>query len=196
MVAEISDWFVRDSSVVYDLGTSIGEGIHRIYERHPKKRLQFIAVDSSREMIQQAKEKLSHVPNVDFVVCDLNKPFPVKNASMVMSILTLHFLQPSSRPRLLKEIYDGLRGEGAFILVEKVLGSTPRFDEMWVDMHHDMKRRSGLSDEEIALKRRSLRAVMLPYSVRANMRLIREAGFPAADLFFKWYNWAGILAVK
>jgi tRNA (cmo5U34)-methyltransferase len=196
MITELSDWFLRDSSIVYDLGTSTGEGIRRIYERHSDKKLKFVAVDKSEEMVNKAKNNLSQVPNVEFHVHDLNKTFTIKNASVVLSILTLQFLEPNSRPRLLKEVFDGLEFGGAFILVEKVLGNTPKFDEIWTDLHHDMKRRKGLNDEEIAIKRQSLRGILLPYSFGKNMQLINEAGFQDVDIFFKWYNWIGIVATK
>lgn len=196
MIAEVSDWFLHDSSLVYDLGASTGEAIRRTYDRHAGKKLKFIAVDASKDMIQKAKEKLFDVPDVQFLISDLNNPFRIENASIVLSILTLQFLEPRSRPRLLKEIFNGLQEGGALILVEKVMGNTPRFDEMWVDLHHDMKRRNGISDYEISVKNQALRGVLLPYSLRANTRLVRQAGFQEIDLFFKWYNWAGIIAIK
>lgn len=196
MIAELSDWFLRDSSLVYDLGTSTGECIRKIYERHASKKLRFVAVDNSKPMIEKARTNLLHVPNVQFLLADLNNPFPMENASLVTIILTLQFLTPHSRPRLLREVLDGLLDGGALILVEKITGSTTMFDEMWNKLHHDMKRRTGISDYEIRAKDRALRGVMIPYSVKANIELLRQAGFRSCDIFFKWYNWAGILAIK
>ena len=196
MTSEISDWFVHDSSVIYDLGTSTGEGVRRIHERHPNRNLRFVAVDKSEEMIEKAREKLLDVPNVQFVVSDLNNPFPIENASLVMSIFTLQFVMPNSRPRLLKDIFDGLLEGGALVLVEKVLGDTPRIDEIWMDLHHDMKRRNRIDDHDIVAKSQSLRGVLIPKSLPESIRLLREAGFTEMDTFFKWYNWAGILAMK
>jgi tRNA (cmo5U34)-methyltransferase len=196
MVAELSDWFLRDGGVVYDLGTSTGECVLRIHDRHPSKDLKFVAVDSSREMIEKAKLRLSHVPQVEFVVADLNTPFQIENASLVSGVLILQFLEPSSRPRLLQEIYRGLKNGGALLLVEKVTGRTKRFESMWNDLYHDLKRRNGVSELEITAKATSLRGVMLPYPLGADIRLIRQAGFQDFDVFFKWYNWVGIIAVK
>ena len=196
MIAEISDWFLRESSLIYDLGTSTGEAILQIHGRHGGKKLRYVAVDAASPMIDRARIKLLHVPNVQFLARDLNNPFLMENASMVLLVLTLQFLKPESRPRLLKEVYDGLADGGALILVEKVSGKGARFDEMWVALHHDMKRRSGFSDSEISDKDRSLRGVMLPYSLHDDLQLIRGAGFRKFEVFFKWYDWAGILAIK
>lgn len=196
MVAEMSDWFLHDSSLIYDLGTSTGEGIRRIYERHKHKNLRFLAVDLSKEMMEKARRKLLDVPNVEFRVSDLNNPFPIENATLVLSILTLQFLKRDSRSRLLKEIFNGLVDGGAFVLVEKVVGETPKIDEMWIELHHDLKHRKSISRDEIALKARSLRGVLVPYSLQDNLRLVHETGFEEVDVFFKWYNWAGIIAIK
>jgi len=147
-------------------------------------------------MIKKAQTKLSDIPNVQLLVSDLNRPFTIKDADLVVSVLTLQFLRIESRPRLLKETFQGLREGGAFIMVEKVMGSSPQFDGMWVDLHHNMKRRMGLSDYEISAKARSLRGVLIPLSLEKNIQLIHQAGYQTSDVFFKWYNWAGILAVK
>lgn len=196
MVSEISDWFVRDGSTVYDLGTSTGECVLRISERHPTKKLRFVAVDSSREMMGKAKVRLSKVPNVEFVLADLNQSFHFEETDLVTAVLLLQFLNPSSRPRLLREAYRGLREGGALLIAEKVIARTNRFESMWTELHHDMKLRSGVDEYEITAKAAGLRGVLVPHSLGANMRLLRQAGFRDVDVFFKWYNWVGIVALK
>jgi tRNA (cmo5U34)-methyltransferase len=54
----------------------------------------------------------------------------------------------------------------------------------------------GYSDEEIRQKREALDNVLIPYRLDENMSLIERAGFSEVDVFFKWYNFAGIIAVK
>lgn len=196
MVAEISDWFVRDGGTVYDLGTSTGECVLRIHKRHLARNIRFVAVDSSREMLEKAKVKLAAVRNVDFVLANLNESFQFKESDLVTAILILQFLDQSSRPRLLREIYNGLKNGGALLIVEKLLAKTSRFETMWTELHHDSKRRVGVSEHEIAAKAASIRGVMTPLSLAENVQLIRQAGFQDVDVFFKWYNWIGLIAVK
>jgi tRNA (cmo5U34)-methyltransferase len=38
--------------------------------------------------------------------------------------------------------------------------------------------------------------VLIPYTLEENRRLLKENGFSTVDVFFKWYNWAGVIAVK
>jgi tRNA (cmo5U34)-methyltransferase len=196
MVAELSDWFLFDSGRVYDLGTSTGEAIKRIYERHEGKKLEFFAVDLSQQMLDKARTKLANVPNVQFARVDLNEPFEIADGALVTSVLTLQFLRPATRPRLVERVYQGLRPGGGFILVEKILGNSPRTNQMWVELYHDMKRRNSLSHEQIADKQLSLRGVLIPHTLQDNLAMLKTAGFNEVDVFFKWYNWAGILAIK
>ena len=37
-VIEISEWFIRDNSVVYDLGSSTGETISLLLQKHSRKK--------------------------------------------------------------------------------------------------------------------------------------------------------------
>lgn len=79
MISEVSDWFVSNGGTVYDLGTSTGETVLSISDRHPNMGLRFVAVDSSNEMIQKAKFRLKNVQNVEFIVADLNDRFVLHN---------------------------------------------------------------------------------------------------------------------
>jgi len=59
-----------------------------------------------------------------------------------------------------------------------------------------MKRRHGYSDLEISRKREALENVLIPYKLLENRELLLRNGFRAVDVFFKWYNFCGIIAVK
>jgi tRNA (cmo5U34)-methyltransferase len=49
---------------------------------------------------------------------------------------------------------------------------------------------------EIARKREALENVLTPWTVGQNINLLREAGFASAEMFFKWNNFAGFIALK
>jgi tRNA (cmo5U34)-methyltransferase len=38
--------------------------------------------------------------------------------------------------------------------------------------------------------------VLIPYKLLENRELLIETGFRSVDVFFKWYNFCGIVAVK
>ncbi|MEY3436907.1 MAG: carboxy-S-adenosyl-L-methionine synthase CmoA, partial [Bacteroidota bacterium] len=106
------------------------------------------------------------------------------------------FVRPIHRLKLLKRIYDGLQKDGVMIVVEKVLAEDSSFNRKFIKYYYDYKRRNHYSDMEIAQKREALENVLIPYKLTENITLFREAGFGNVDTFFKWYNFAGIVAQK
>lgn len=197
MILEISDWFIHPNSTVYDLGMSVGETIAYLYQKHSKlKNPRFIGVDSSKEMLQTARENLINTSNVLFIEADLNLPFEIRNASLVTMLYTLQFIKPENRSQLIKEIYDGLNDNGALIMLEKIVGNNSNFNELFIELYEDMKIRNGLTLSQIKSKADSLRGVLLPYTQEKNIDMLQQAGFKDIDIFFKWYNFIGIIAVK
>ena len=49
---------------------------------------------------------------------------------------------------------------------------------------------------EIAQKREALENVLILYPLWENEELLQRAGFRSVDVFFKWYNFCGMLALK
>jgi tRNA (cmo5U34)-methyltransferase len=49
---------------------------------------------------------------------------------------------------------------------------------------------------EIAQKREALENVLIPYRPEENRELLRATGFKYVEEFFRWYNFAGLVAVK
>ena len=60
-----------------------------------------------------------------------------------MLVLTLQFVRPLQRERLVHDIYQGLSDNGCLILVEKVLGEDSLFNRLFIKYYYDMKRRNG-----------------------------------------------------
>ena len=115
---------------------------------------------------------------------------------VALLLLTLQFIRPLRRERLMADIYRGLQENGALIIVEKVLGEDSMFNRLFIKYYYDMKRRHGYSDLEIAQKREALENVLIPYKLLENRELLLNTGFRYVDVFFKWYNFCGIVAVK
>jgi tRNA (cmo5U34)-methyltransferase len=127
---------------------------------------------------------------------DLNGDIDIADASVVVLNLTLQFVRPLRRDLLIRDINRGLNQNGCLILVEKVLGNDSLFNRTFIRLYYEMKRRNGYSDTEIAHKREALENVLIPYRVDENFELLARNGFNQADIFFKWYNFCGIVAVK
>ena len=82
------------------------------------------------------------------------------------------------------------------MLVEKVLGEDSLFNRQFIKYYYDYKKRKGYSDIEITRKREALENVLIPYKLFENRDLLLRSGFRHVEIFFKWYNFCGVLAVK
>ncbi len=198
MIAEMATDFAVNGTQVYDLGCSTGNTLVNLDAVVPPG-VRFVGVDSSEEMLQRCRAKLAehHVKrDLELIRADLNHGVHIENASMVLMVLTLQFVRPLHRDGLLRTILQGLSENGCLILVEKLLGEHSLFNRMFIEHYYEMKKRNGYSTLEIAQKREALENVLVPYTLLENREALLRAGFHQCDVFFKWYNFGGIIAVK
>lgn len=198
MIAEMAVDFATPGSAVYDLGCSTGTTFLQL---HPvlDPTVRFVGVDNSPEMLEKCRAKLSEhgmKRPCELKLADLDETVKVEDASVAMLILTLQFVRPLNRERLIADIYRGLRPNGCLFLVEKVLGEDSMFNRMFIKHYYEMKRRNGYSELEITQKREALENVLIPYKLLENRELLLRTGFRFVDVFFKWYNFCGMVAVK
>lgn len=198
MIKEIAAEFAVPQTNIYDLGCSTCASFLSIHKSVPPD-VTFVGVDSSKEMLEKARQKLTKENfsrKYELMCLDLNKGVPVMNASVVIMNLTLQFIRPLYRQKVIQSIASGLREGGCLILVEKVLSQHSTMNRLFIKFYYDFKRRNGYSDMEIAQKREALENVLVPYHFDENRELLLNHGFKGCDIFFRWYNFCGILAIK
>ncbi|HXT21372.1 MAG TPA: carboxy-S-adenosyl-L-methionine synthase CmoA [Thermoanaerobaculia bacterium] len=200
MVAELAADFAQDGTAVYDLGCSTGTSLLHVARALPSERqLRFVGIDSSPEMLALAEAKLQRTGfpyPYELRRADLDGAFDLREASVALLVLTLQFVRPLHRDQLVRSIFEGLVEGGCVLLVEKVLGESSTLNRLFIDHYYAMKRRNGYTDMEIAQKREALENVLVPYRLEENKELLRRAGFREVDVFFKWFNFCGIVARK
>lgn len=196
MVLELSEYFVRDQSVVFDLGSSTGTTLEMLAAAHEQKHdVQFIGFDVSESMVEEACKKRVR-PNVRFFHKNILDVEFTPAPNFVTSLYTLQFLTLAERRQLLHRISEGMVEGGGLLVVEKVRAETAFFEDIWLELFWDFKRRQGLTPEQILDKANSIRGVLNPLTCEENIDLLKQTGFDRVEIFFKWYNWAGFLAVK
>jgi tRNA (cmo5U34)-methyltransferase len=198
MIAEMAVDFATEGSNIYDLGCSTGTTLLNL-DAAVEARVKLIGVDSSDEMLKRCRLKLAErgfKHEYELVCADLNRGVAIENASMVMLVLTLQFIRPLYRETLVKTICGGLNENGCLIIVEKVLGEDSVFNRLFIKYYYDMKRSHGYSELEISQKREALENVLVPYKLMENREMLLRAGFRYCDVFFKWYNFCGMVAIK
>lgn len=198
MIAELAADYVLPDTTVYDLGCSTGTTMIGMNATVAPD-IKFVGIDDSAEMLKKCKSKLEEAGFTrpyDLVEADIQQHFKIENASVVVLCLTLQFVRPICREKVLRKIVDGLLPGGVLILVEKILAEESSFNRSFIKYYYDYKRRNEYSEMEISQKREALENVLIPYKLSENILMLKEAGFAQCELFFKWYNFSGIIAVK
>ena len=107
LVCSFSDYFINESSTIYDIGCSTGTLIQKIAKRHKDvKNLNLIGLDISQNMINHSKTK-SKYNNAKYFKRDITK-VKFKKSSMIISMYTIQFIPPKHRQDLINKIYDCL----------------------------------------------------------------------------------------
>ncbi len=198
MLAELALAFMGENSAVYDLGCSTGTTL-TVLHKALSTEARLIGIDNSIEMLEQCRGKLVELGlgnSIELRHGDLDEGVEIRDASVVFLVLTLMFVRPLNREKLMRQIYAGVRDDGCLLVVEKVLGNGSLFNRLFIERYYAYKRRMGYSELEIAQKREALENVLIPYRLEENRELLLSAGFRSVDVFFKWYNFAGFIAVK
>lgn len=198
MISEIALDFAVPGTNVYDLGCSTGTTLINL-DKVLAGDISFVGIDESPEMLAQCQanfEENGIQRNYDLRYSDLNKGIILDNASVVIMCLTLQFIRPLYREKLLKDIYSQMNENSSFILIEKVLGEDSLFNRLFIKYYYDFKRGNNYNEMEISQKREALENVLIPYKLMENRELLTGTGFRYVETFFKWYNFSGMVAVK
>ena len=196
LIESISDYFVRDDSVAYEIGTSTGQLLRRLAEHHAHKPgVRWIGIDAVEPMVAKARAHCAGLPNVEVLAADA-VTFDYEKADLFVAYYCVQFIQPRHRQELINRIYDRLHWGGAFVMFEKVRGPDARFQDMSVAIYNDFKSKNGFSADEILNKTSSLKGVLEPFSTEGNLGLLRRAGFTDIMSVMKWVCFEGFLAIK
>jgi tRNA (cmo5U34)-methyltransferase len=195
IIVKMSDFFLEEGSVCYDLGCSTGQLTCRIANHNKNKKVRFIAVDREDGMIEQARSKCKGLKSIDVLKSDL-MDLELEKADFIISYYTMQFIRPKNRQIMIRRIYEALNWGGAFLLFEKVRGPDARFQDFMTAVYTDYKMEQGYLAEEIVEKSRSLKGILEPFSTQGNIDLLKRAGFIDIMTILKFACFEGFLAIK
>lgn len=197
----IIDILPEDSGVVCDLGCSTGTTIEHIAtHKNCPASTRFIGYDNSEPMLDKARSKLSEqidAGKVSLISADLSSLPDLPPCDVVILNWTLQFVRPIDREYLLRNIYVALKPGGILLLSEKILGNDSVLNRLYIDHYLQFKKNlNGYTDAENQRKREALENVLIPYRLDENYALLERAGFKQIDTYFRWLNFACIIAIK
>lgn len=196
LTCQLSDYFVADTSVCYEIGVSTGELLKKLAVHNTSKPgARWIGLDPVDSMIENARQHCADVPNIEILHEDA-RLFEFEKADLIVSYYCLQFIPPRDRQELLNKLYESLNWGGALILFEKVRAPDARFQDIITTLYNDFKLKNGFSSEEIVSKTRSLKGILEPFSTQGNLDLLGRAGFVDITTVQKYLAFEGFLAIK
>jgi len=194
LITKLSDYFVKNDSVCYELGSSAGTLIHKLAEHHAFRDAKFIGLEIEQDMVKKANElyKGSHLS----FICDDMNTVTLEKSDLIVSYYTIQFIHPKLRQQLINKIYESLNWGGAFILYEKVRANDARFQDIMSNLYMEYKLDQGYQPKEIIAKARSLKGVLEPFSTEGNIDMLKRAGFVDILSVQKYMNFEGFLVIK
>jgi len=187
----------QSGSICYDLGCSLGASTLSMCSQLPDD-CSVVAVDSSEAMVAEFKSILQGQKEqkvIDVILADIRE-IDIQNASMVVLNFTLQFIPVEDRLTLIKRIYEGMRPGGVLLVSEKIQIDDEKMNQLFIDAHHEFKKRQGYSDLEVAQKRSSIENVLIPETINQHFNRFKKAGFKTSSLWFQCLNFCSIIASK
>jgi tRNA (cmo5U34)-methyltransferase len=198
LICNISDFFVKNDSAIYEVGCSTGSLTFKLAEHNKNKpSAKFFGIDIEEDMIAAAEQKRSSFEdlNVEFIA-DTIANVNLEKSDMIVCYYTMQFIRPSDRQIIIDKIYENLNWGGALLMFEKTRGADARFQDILTALYTDYKLRKGYTPDAIVAKSLSLRGVMEPFSTKGNIDMLERSGFKDINIIQKYICFEGFLAIK
>ena len=194
LIVKLSDYFIKNDSLCYEIGSSTGALSHKLSLHHAFRDANFVGIEIEEDMVKKA-ESLYRESNLSFICDDVNT-MRLEKADLIVSYYTIQFVHPKLRQQLIDKIYEALNWGGAFILYEKVRANDARFQDIVTNLYMEYKLDQGYTAEEIIGKAKSLKGVLEPFSTEGNLEMLKRAGFVDILTVQKYMNFEGFLVIK
>lgn len=193
----LAERFSQENSRCYDLGCSLGAASLSMARSISVNHCRIIAVDNSLAMVNRFKQALDGMAEHKIEVCCADiREVDIVDASVVVLNFTLQFVPVEDRAVLLAKIWRGLLPGGLLILSEKLAFADEQQQSLQTDMHHLFKKAQGYSDLEISQKRTALENVLIPEAFHTHQTRLLQAGFRSVEVWFQYFNFASMIALK
>ena len=196
-VINLSQYFVENDTIVYDIGCSTGKMLRAMIGQNEKiaPRADYIGIEIEEDFFKFFDENAQS--NLEFIRNDVRDVSFAVNTSLVTSIFTLQFMPRQDRQDVINQIYNCLIPGGAFIFAEKTIGNNPMIHEMRTFTYYDFKKLSFTYDD-IMTKEKKLRSMLKSNSRQELIEMCEIAGFNPDSIDSFWQNFAftGFIAIK
>lgn len=190
-ITYLADSFILTGKRVYDIGCSTGKLIKALDEKYADRKAEYIGIDVNHNFAKDFED----TPTVKFNKADVTRGYDFSEASLILSLFTLQFIDPKDRLKVLDVIAESLDlGYGLFI-AEKVYPDTAFAYKVLEGGSYDYKLDKDVPESEILTKERHIRDIMRPFEEELLVAELRKR-FRSVTPIFASFNFRGYLCIK
>ena len=170
-----------------DLGCGTGLEIQGILEKVPNA--QITCVDMAIGMLDELKRKYpAYAKQLNIIVGSyLDIPFSQNEFDYVIAVQTMHHWQEGTKVQLYRKILKSLKPGGMYIEADYIVDEQEEKERL--DRYMEIQESGVLKEGEIY-------HIDIPFSVKTQKRLFKEAGFNATEIIYEKGNGAILIARK
>jgi tRNA (cmo5U34)-methyltransferase len=182
-----------------DTGCGTGSLINEAINEFPDTK--FLLVDPSEGMLDQSKRKLSSYPagRLEFLRASATQELSQEleeKPDVITAIQCHHYLKLEERARATRVCYDLLQEGGIYITFENIRPLTEEGITVGKQYWGSFQMSRGRSEEEVEKHLERFDKEYFPITIEAHLKLLRETGFKAVELFWYSYMQAGFYCIR
>ena len=116
ITCDVSKFFVKDKSIVYEIGSSTGVLLSKLAKSNSSKMdTRFIGFDIEKDMVDFANKNLKEndVKNLSFEHTDIVS-IELEKSDLIICYYTIQFIPPSVRQQVIDKLYQALNWGGTW----------------------------------------------------------------------------------
>lgn len=189
-ILSIADSFILDGKRVYDIGCSTGFLIKTLSNKYASRKSEYVGIDINSNF----SKLFIDTDNIKFHKADITRGYNFTDASLVLSLFTLQFIDPKDRLAVLDSIASSLDDGYGFIIAEKTYPDSAFAYKVLESASSDYKT-DYYTDTEILADERSLRDIMRPFTEERLTSELKER-FSSVSTIWAYYNFKAYLCIK
>ena len=176
-----------------DLGCGTGSLEEVAIQRFPKS--EFVLVDPSEKMLEQAKRKLRD-DSIQYICTDSSSIQFANNFEVATAIQSHHYMQKDERRKATENVYHALKKGGIYICFENIIPEDDELKTFELLRWGRYQQRRGKTEEEAKAHNARCGKDYFPLTMSQHIELLKNIGFSKVHIFWISYMQMGIYAIK
>lgn len=187
----LADSFIIRGKRVYDIGCSTGSLIRSLDKQYADRKVEYVGIDVNYNFAKDFEDS----DTVKFNKADVTRGYNYTDASLIISLFTLQFIDPKDRFKVLDSIAESLDIGYGFIISEKTYPDSAFAYKVLEDGSNDYKEEVGIAETEVAKKPKTLRDIMRPFEADLLESELKKR-FRSVTVIWASFNFKAYLCVK